>query len=244
MNPVARKLKFGEALVQEGILSPEQLSRALAAQKGTGRMLGEMLVEQGVISGANLVHVLGRTLGVRGCQLRHGLIDPTLLKLIGAEEAERLLALPMFKVRNTLTVAMTEPQALPKIDRLRQLTGCKVRTVLALEPNIREYIKKYATGDTTVDAFLSSLSEQDVVAILDWCGAENVTNMQTLSDVHNHSFGQNWGVLIEGLPLSLLSRAVFVVDKNGTIAYAEYVPEVTNHPNYEAALAAVKTVAG
>lgn len=77
-----------------------------------------------------------------------------------------------------------------------------------------------------------------------WCGAEGITNMQTLSDTHDHSFGHNWGVLIEGLPLPLLSRAVFVVDKNGTITYAEYVPEVASHPNYDAALAAVKAVVG
>ena len=160
-----RRLKFGEALVQEGFLSPEQLTRALAEQRNTGRMLGQMLVEQGVISGTNLVQVLARTLGVRGCQLRHGLVDPTLLKLIGAEEAERLLALPMFKVRGTLTVAMTEPQALPKIDRLRQLTGCKIRAVLALEGNIREFIKKYATGETTIDAFLTSLQEEHVEVV-------------------------------------------------------------------------------
>jgi thiol peroxidase len=76
-----------------------------------------------------------------------------------------------------------------------------------------------------------------------FCSAENVTNMQTLSDVHDHSFGQHFGVLIEGLPLPLLSRAVFVVDKAGTITYAEYVPEVTSEPNYDAALAAVKAVA-
>ncbi len=75
-----------------------------------------------------------------------------------------------------------------------------------------------------------------------FCTAENVSNMQTLSDVHDHSFGQAYGVLIEGLPLPLLSRAVFVVDKNGTITYAEYVPEVTSHPNYEQALAALKAV--
>ena len=77
-----------------------------------------------------------------------------------------------------------------------------------------------------------------------FCSAEHIGNMQTLSDVHNHSFGQNYGVLIEGLPLPLLSRAVFVVDRNGTITYVEYVPEVTSHPNYDAALAAVKSVAG
>jgi thiol peroxidase len=77
-----------------------------------------------------------------------------------------------------------------------------------------------------------------------FCGAENVSNMTTLSDTHNHSFGKNWGVLIEGLPLPLLCRAVFVVDKGGKITYAEYVPEVTSHPNYDAALAALKAAAG
>ena len=75
-----------------------------------------------------------------------------------------------------------------------------------------------------------------------FCGSENITNMQTLSDVHNHSFGEHYGTLIEGLPLPLLSRAVFVVDKGGTITYAEYVPEVTSHPNYDQALAALQAV--
>jgi len=77
-----------------------------------------------------------------------------------------------------------------------------------------------------------------------FCSAEHISNMQTLSDVHNHSFGQNYGVLIEGLPLSLLARSVFVVSKDNKILYAEYVPEVTEHPNYDAALAAVKSAVG
>ena len=77
-----------------------------------------------------------------------------------------------------------------------------------------------------------------------FCAAESIANLQTLSDVHNQSFGTRYGVLIEGLPLPLLSRAVFVVDKDGKITYVEYVPEVTSHPNYDKALAAVKAAAG
>jgi len=77
-----------------------------------------------------------------------------------------------------------------------------------------------------------------------FCTDAGIASMQTLSDVHDHSFGKNWGVLIEsGLPLPLLTRAVFVVDKNGKITYAEYVPEVTSHPNYDAALEALKAAA-
>jgi thiol peroxidase len=76
-----------------------------------------------------------------------------------------------------------------------------------------------------------------------FCGSENIRDMQTLSDVHNDSFGKNWGTLIEGLPLPLLARSVFVVDKNGKITYSEYVKEVTTEPNYDAALAALKAAA-
>ena len=71
----------------------------------------------------------------------------------------------------------------------------------------------------------------------------DVKTMQTMSDHHNGSFGNNYGVLLEGLAVPLLTRAVFVVDKTGKVAHAEYVPEVTHEPNYDAALAALKAVA-
>jgi thiol peroxidase len=76
-----------------------------------------------------------------------------------------------------------------------------------------------------------------------FCTGEGIATMQTLSDVANHSFGENWGCLIEGLPLPLLARAVFVVDKAGTVTHAEYVPEVTTEPNYDAALKALQAAA-
>jgi type IV pilus assembly protein PilB len=161
----AGKMRVGDVLVQEGILSEEQLKRALAQQKSSGRMLGEMLVDQGVISNTVLVRALARCLGIKGCQIRHGLIDAGLVKLIGEEEASRLKVIPMFKVHGTLTVAMAEPQSLPTIDRLRQLTGCKIRPVLALEANIAEFVKKYASGDVDVDAFLTQLAESDVEVV-------------------------------------------------------------------------------
>lgn len=73
-----------------------------------------------------------------------------------------------------------------------------------------------------------------------FCTTEGITNMKSLSDVRNHSFGKNWGVLIEGLPIPLLARAIFVVDKNNKVTYSEIVPEVTSHPNYDKALEALK----
>lgn len=74
-----------------------------------------------------------------------------------------------------------------------------------------------------------------------WCGAAGIDAVQTVSDHRDLSFGEAYGVYIK--ELRLLARAVFVVDATGKVTYVEYVPEATDHPNYEAAIAAVKALA-
>lgn len=71
-----------------------------------------------------------------------------------------------------------------------------------------------------------------------WCGAAEVENVQTLSDHRKAQFGNAFGVLIK--ELRLLARAVFVVNKDGVVTYIEIVNELTNEPDYEAALKATK----
>lgn len=71
-----------------------------------------------------------------------------------------------------------------------------------------------------------------------FCGAENITNIRSASDYQDRSFGQNWGMLID--ELKILARGTFVLDAEGSIVYAEQVKEVTEEPNYDAALAALR----
>ncbi len=73
-----------------------------------------------------------------------------------------------------------------------------------------------------------------------WCGNAGLEDAITLSDHFDVAFGKAYGVLIE--ELRLLARAVFVVDSNNTITYVEYLDEMTNHPNYEVALKALKAL--
>lgn len=77
-----------------------------------------------------------------------------------------------------------------------------------------------------------------------FCGAEGIdtSKFKVLSDHRDTSFGRAYGVLIPGL--RILSRAVFVVDRNDKLQYVEYVPEVANHPNYEAVVAAARKIGG
>ena len=74
-----------------------------------------------------------------------------------------------------------------------------------------------------------------------WCGAAGIDAVQTVSDHRDLSFGEAYGVYIQ--ELRLLARAIFVVDASGKVTYVEYVPEATDHPNYEAAIAAVRALA-
>ena len=106
--------------------------------------------------------------------------------------------------------------------------------------------------DTEVRKFneqAASLSDDVVVLVISmdlpfaqqrWCGAAGVKNVQTLSDYRSAEFGSAYGVLIK--QLRLLARAVFVVDKKGVIRYRQLVGELTNEPDYEAALKAVREI--
>ncbi|MCH2113480.1 MAG: thiol peroxidase [Pirellulales bacterium] len=71
-----------------------------------------------------------------------------------------------------------------------------------------------------------------------FCGAEGITNMQSASDYQDRNFGNGWGTLIE--ELKILTRAIFVLDADGKVMHVEYVGEVTEEPNYSAAVMALK----
>lgn len=71
-----------------------------------------------------------------------------------------------------------------------------------------------------------------------WCGANGIDNVDTLSDHRDAYFGEAFGVLIK--EMRLLTRSVFVVNSDNEVVYTEYVPEATNHPDYDAAIEAAK----
>lgn len=138
------------------------------------------------------------------------------------------------------------------------VTGLEIRT-LASTPRKARLFSVVPSLDTPVCSIQTKRFDEAIGALKDqvacftisldlpfamsrFCTTEKITNMQNLSDVHDHSFSKNYGVMIEGLPFPLTSRAIFVIDKNNKITYCEYVPEVGSHPDYDAALAALKAV--
>lgn len=95
-----------------------------------------------------------------------------------------------------------------------------------------------SAGQLGADVAILAISMDLPFAQKRWCGAAGVDKVQTLSDHREAHFGTAYGVLIK--ELRLLARAVFVVDREGTVRYTELVKELTNEPDYEAALGAVR----
>jgi thiol peroxidase len=92
------------------------------------------------------------------------------------------------------------------------------------------------------DVVVYTVSADLPFAAARWCGANDAKNLQCLSDHRDMSFGDAYGTHVKELRLD--ARAVFVVDANDKISHAEYVAEITEHPDYDAALEAARKSAG
>jgi thiol peroxidase len=95
-----------------------------------------------------------------------------------------------------------------------------------------------AEANNLKDVVVLSISCDLPFAQSRFCAAEGLENIKTISDHKDLEFGQKYGFWIK--ELRLLGRGTVVIDKDGIVRYAEYVPEVTHEPNYEAALAVIK----
>lgn len=90
------------------------------------------------------------------------------------------------------------------------------------------------------DVVVLTVSTDLPFALDRYCATNNIENTITASDYKTREFSKNYGLYIKELGLS--SRAIFVIDKNGKITYTEYLKEITNEPNYENALVALKKI--
>lgn len=90
------------------------------------------------------------------------------------------------------------------------------------------------------DVMILTISMDLPFAQTRFCSTEHIDRVKVLSDHRDASFAQAYGTLVKELRLE--SRAIFVIDRDGTIRYVEYVPEIASHPNYDAALEAVKAL--
>ncbi|HEX3997284.1 MAG TPA: ATPase, T2SS/T4P/T4SS family [Pirellulales bacterium] len=140
-NEVPQRL--GNLLLDKGYLSLDALEQALSKQLQSGgenKLLGEILVELNICSEDQIVECLAAEYGVPYAKLEARLFDPKVVDLLARDYIEANLTLPLFLVRDTLTVAVAEPSNLFLIEELRKLTKRQIQIVAATPRDIRRML--------------------------------------------------------------------------------------------------------
>ena len=134
---------LGETLLRDGILSREQLTKALAEQKATKHRLGYVLVKLGFVPELEITKVLARQYRMPAVDLSRFDVDPKILKLIPSDMAAKGVVLPLKREGRTLTVAMADPSDLGLLEDLKFITRFDLFPVIAGEYTLRALIEKH-----------------------------------------------------------------------------------------------------
>ncbi len=136
-------IKLGELLVKENLITPQQLQESLQYQKQQGGKLGYNLVKLGFVKDEEITQLLSRQYGVPSINLARFEIDPSVIKLVPAETAQKYQIIPLSRAGANLTIAMVDPTNVFAMDDIKFMTGYNVEPVVASETAIMESIEKY-----------------------------------------------------------------------------------------------------
>lgn len=138
--------RLGAMLVSSGLITDEQLKKALATQKTEGGRLGSILVKLGFVQEDKLMTFLSKQYGVPYVDLNKFQINPAVIKHIPPDVAQKYRIMPINRSGATITIAMVDPSNIFAIDDIKFMTGYNVEAVVATEGAIVEAIKKYYGG--------------------------------------------------------------------------------------------------
>jgi type IV pilus assembly protein PilB len=159
-NPVpAASERIGDLLVREGLITKEQLEKALQEQKQNGTRVGYNLVKLGFIQELELTKTLARQYKMPAVDLSKFEVDPKVAKLVPADLCTKNLVLPLKREGRTLTVAMADPTNFAVIDDLKFITRYDIFPVLAGEFTIRNVLDKlYESADVQMSSLLEDIA--------------------------------------------------------------------------------------
>ena len=182
-SSIQTKLQLGQVLLNRGVVSQEQIDAALEKQKtqGHSRLLGELLVELGFCTENQIAAALAEAYGVPYAQITPRLCDPEAFELLTREFLEEHVVLPMFKVFDTLTVAVSEPANVFVIDEIRRLTDCRVQVVCATARDIRATLQTYlpAANVFVIDEIIDDVSLENFSMIENL--PEDITDLEEVA---------------------------------------------------------------
>src|SRR5216117_3316568 len=154
--------KLGEILLRDGLITLEQLKRALIEQKQTGMRLGYTLVTLGFVEETEISKMLARQYRMQAVDLSRFEVDPKILRLLPPDVANKHTVLPLKREGRTLTVAIADPNNVTAIEDIKFITRCDVFPVIAGEYTLRNAIDRYyQQSDAQLQSLLKSVEAQE-----------------------------------------------------------------------------------
>jgi type IV pilus assembly protein PilB len=153
--------RLGDTLVREGLITREQLSKALAEQKQNGQRLGYTLVKMGFLPEIDITKALAKQHRMPAVDLSRFEVDPKVAKMIPAELAQKHLVVPLKREGRTLTVAVADPSNLVVLEDIKFITRCDIVPVVAGEYTLAAMVEKVfgSTDDQQMASLMDTISE-------------------------------------------------------------------------------------
>ncbi len=152
--------KLGDLLLAKGVISKGQLEESLKIQRKTNQRLGRVLIDKGFASEKEILSTLSSQLGIAHAKIDAYSIDPEIVSSVPLGFAKEHRLIPLFKVQDTLTVAMVDPLDVFAIDELKRITGCKIRRAISSEREILRAIDRYYTVTDSVAQVVQGIEEE------------------------------------------------------------------------------------
>lgn len=150
---------LGQMLVEGGIVTEDQMQKALERQKQQGGTVGNNLIRLKFTDEETITRFLGKQYGMESVDLDHYEFNRNVLKLISAEAAQKYLAVPLKKTGDVLAVAIANPRNMFAIDDLKFMTGCEILPIVSSETAIRKVIENFYTASGAMEEVLKDMSE-------------------------------------------------------------------------------------
>ncbi len=171
-------LRIGQLLIEEGIVSAEDIEKALKEQKKTGKFLCTVLIEMGLVQEETILPVLAKQMGLSFVKIKSLHIEPQVISKVPAKFAIHYKLMPVKLENNTITIAVTDPLDVHTLDDLRLILGIEVKAILAGEKDILEAIREYyGVGAETLAQITSEKKTAEEEA-----GFEKNEDIETLAE--------------------------------------------------------------
>jgi len=135
--------QLGELLIERGVINQHQLDKALTVQKEKGGLIGEVLVELGLAKEEDITQALTAQYGFPYLPLANYEINPEIVNIIPSRVARQYLLIPVDKVDNNLTLAMSNPLNVHAVEDVELLSGCSIQIFVSTLSDVKGAIEKY-----------------------------------------------------------------------------------------------------